>query len=263
MYLSYKDNNRFLTKSGKIGVGFMGVTEFEVNRSGKIMIESPARFGKNTMISCNSWGGFSFCHNNSFIRAEGIGRYCSIAPNVAIGMGEHDYKSISTSIAFEMNPSERFAVFSGLLEDKSFVKFIHEERNKRNRVRTRNYRGGGRIGNDVWIGTNVTILSGVNVGDGAVIAAGSIVTKDVEPYSIVAGNPAKEIKKRFDLQIIEKLLDIQWWNYSPDIFNHCNYINDISKTLEVIQKKIECGKASMYNPEVFRIMIREGTIDKM
>ena len=156
MYLSYKDNNQFLTKSGKIGVGFTGVTEFEINRSDKIMIESPARFGKNTMISCDFGGGFSFCHNSSFIRSERIGRYCSIAPNVTVGMGEHDYKSISTSIAFEMNPNERFADFSGLLEDKSFVKFIHEERNKRNRVRSHNYLGGGRIGNDVWIGTNVT-----------------------------------------------------------------------------------------------------------
>lgn len=110
---------------------------------------------------------------------------------------------------------------------------------------------------------NECYVSGVNIGDGAVIAAGSIVTKDVKPYSIVAGNPAKEIRKRFDLQTIEKLLDIQWWNYSSEIFNHCNYVNDISKTLEIVQKKIDCGEAHVYKPEAFQIMIREGTINKI
>jgi acetyltransferase-like isoleucine patch superfamily enzyme len=68
------------------------------------------------------------------------------------------------------------------------------------------------IGNDVWIGANVIVLGGVNIHDGAVVGAGSIVTKDVLPYSIVAGNPAKLIKKRFKKSVIEKLLKIQWWN---------------------------------------------------
>jgi acetyltransferase-like isoleucine patch superfamily enzyme len=71
------------------------------------------------------------------------------------------------------------------------------------------------IGNDVWIGSNVTIMSGVTVGDGSVIAANSTVTKNVDPYTIVGGNPGRFIKKRFtDLQI-ERLLKISWWNL-PD-----------------------------------------------
>lgn len=70
------------------------------------------------------------------------------------------------------------------------------------------------IGNDVWIGNDVTFMPGINVGDGAIIASKSVVTKDVEPYSIVGGNPAQIIRKRFSDEIIDKLLEIQWWNWS-------------------------------------------------
>jgi len=70
------------------------------------------------------------------------------------------------------------------------------------------------IGNDVWIGYGATIMSGITIGDGAVIGARSVVTKNVAPYSIFAGNPAKEIKKRFDDKTIEKLLNLKWWDWS-------------------------------------------------
>jgi virginiamycin A acetyltransferase len=69
------------------------------------------------------------------------------------------------------------------------------------------------IGNDVWIGYNATIMSGVTIGDGAIISANATVVKDVKPYSIIGGNPAFEIKKRFPDEIIEKLLEIKWWNW--------------------------------------------------
>ena len=68
------------------------------------------------------------------------------------------------------------------------------------------------LGNDVWVGHNVIVLSGVNVGDGAILAAGAVVTKDVAPYSIVGGNPAKEIRKRFSPNVINELLELEWWN---------------------------------------------------
>jgi acetyltransferase-like isoleucine patch superfamily enzyme len=75
------------------------------------------------------------------------------------------------------------------------------------------------IENDVWIGDNVTIMSGVSIGNGAIIAAGSHVVKDVKPYSVVGGNPASHIKYRFSSDVIEKLLKIQWWNFSDDSVN--------------------------------------------
>jgi hypothetical protein len=69
------------------------------------------------------------------------------------------------------------------------------------------------IGNDVWIGAKSTIMSGVKIGHGAIVAAGAVVTKDVQPYSVVGGNPAKHIKFRFDEKQIEKLLEISWWDW--------------------------------------------------
>ena len=69
------------------------------------------------------------------------------------------------------------------------------------------------VGNDVWIGYEAVILSGVHIGDGAIIGTGAVVTKDVPPYTVVGGVPAKEIKKRFDEKTIEKLLETQWWNW--------------------------------------------------
>ncbi len=79
------------------------------------------------------------------------------------------------------------------------------------------------IGNDVWIGYNATIMGGVTIGDGAIIATNATVTKDVAPYTIVGGNPAKEIRKRFDEDTVKKLLEMQWWNW------------DISKITKNIQ----------------------------
>ena len=69
------------------------------------------------------------------------------------------------------------------------------------------------IGNDVWIGYDAVIMGGVTIGDGAIIGTRAVVTKDVEPYSIVGGVPAKEIRKRFTPEIIKKLMEIQWWNW--------------------------------------------------
>ena len=72
------------------------------------------------------------------------------------------------------------------------------------------------IGNDVWIGYNATIMAGVTIGDGAIIATNSTVVKDVEPYSIVGGNPAKEIKKRFSDDIIQRLIKLRWWDWDRE-----------------------------------------------
>ena len=74
-------------------------------------------------------------------------------------------------------------------------------------------KGNINIGNDVWIGYNATIMAGVTIGDGAIIATNATVVKDVEPYSIVGGNPAKEIKKRFSEEVIRKLLALKWWDW--------------------------------------------------
>ena len=91
------------------------------------------------------------------------------------------------------------------------------------------------IGNDVWIGQNVTIMPGIYVGDGAIIAANSVVTKDVPDYHIVGGNPAKIIRKRFDDNLIQYLLKIKWWDWSAEkIFNNLEIL--CSSNLERIKE---------------------------
>ncbi|KUK77795.1 MAG: acetyltransferase, CysE/LacA/LpxA/NodL family [candidate division WS6 bacterium 34_10] len=114
-----------------------------------------------------------------------IGKYCSIARKVKIFLGGNHRIDWVTTYPFP----ER------VIKNEQVSK------------------GDVKIGNDVWIGRGATILSGVTIGDGAVIGAYSVVAKDVEPYSIVVGNPARHIKYRFDKETVDKLLDIEWWNW--------------------------------------------------
>jgi hypothetical protein len=132
-----------------------------------------------------------------------IGSFCSIADRIKIYLGgNHRTDWISTYPFGHINA--RFTAFDGK---------GHPATN-----------GDVNIGNEVWIGADVTIMSGVTIGDGAVLAANSHVVKDVEPYSIVGGNPAKLIRKRFDDKTIEKLLEIKWWNLDDETINHISPI---------------------------------------
>jgi virginiamycin A acetyltransferase len=96
------------------------------------------------------------------------------------------------------------------------------------------FKGDTIIGNDVWIGQNVTILPGVHIGDGAIIAANSVVTKPVPPYTVAGGNPARSLKKRFDDELVEYLLELKWWDWPPEkIFTHLEVL--CSADLELIK----------------------------
>ena len=98
------------------------------------------------------------------------------------------------------------------------------------------YKGDTVVGNDVWIGQNVTVLPGVHIGDGAIIGANSVVSKDVPPYCVVGGNPIKIIRYRFDRETIENLLDLKWWDWSAEkIFNNLDILcsGDLTKIKDV------------------------------
>lgn len=125
-----------------------------------------------------------------------IGKFCQLASGVTFIMNgaNHLQESISTF---------PFAIFGDdwkeAIKGKSYPS-----------------KGDTIVGNDVWIGFDATIMPGVKIGDGAIIGSKSVVTKDVEPYSMVGGNPAREIRKRFSPQQVDYLLDLQWWNWPVD-----------------------------------------------
>lgn len=157
------------------------------------------------------------------------GKFCSIARNLTICLGGNHRTDWVTTYPF------------GHIHKKVFNSFNYEGHpySKGNVV----------IGNDVWIGDNVTIMSGVHIGDGAVIANSSHVCKDVAPYTMVGGNPAKLIKQRFTDEQINKLLEIKWWDWTDAEINQvapalCN--PDIDKFIAIADAfaKIKELKAS-------------------
>lgn len=132
-----------------------------------------------------------------------IGKFCSIAcgTKFLFNCANHTLKSLSTY---------------------TFPLFYEEwELEKSNITTAWNNKGDIVIGNDVWIGYEAVIMAGVHIGDGAIIAARAVVTKDVPPYTIVGGTPAKEIRKRFDAEVIEQLLILKWWDWSTDKIHQC------------------------------------------
>ena len=132
-----------------------------------------------------------------------IGKFCSIAcgTKFLFNCANHTLKSLSTY---------------------TFPLFYEEwELEKSNITTAWDNKGDIVIGNDVWIGYKAVIMAGVHIGDGAIIAARAVVTKDVPPYTIVGGTPAKEIRKRFDAEVIEQLLILKWWDWSTDKIHQC------------------------------------------
>ena len=132
-----------------------------------------------------------------------IGKFCSIAcgTKFLFNCANHTLKSLSTY---------------------TFPLFYEEwELEKSNITTAWDNKGNIVIGNDVWIGYEAVIMAGVHICDGAIIAARAVVTKDVPPYTIVGGTPAKEIRKRFDAEVIEQLLIQKWWDWSTDKIHQC------------------------------------------
>jgi acetyltransferase-like isoleucine patch superfamily enzyme len=143
-----------------------------------------------------------------------IGSFCSIGNNIKIYTGGNHRTDWISTYPFGWLNADIFNKF-----DKTYGLNISNISEWSKEYYQTNSNGDVIIGNDVWIADNVTIMSGVKIGDGAVIANNSHVVKDVEPYSIVGGNPIKLIKKRFDKKTIKKLLELKWWDKNDDEIN--------------------------------------------
>lgn len=149
-----------------------------------------------------------------------IGKFCSIASGTKFIMGSANHRLGSVT-------TYPFNVFGGSWQE-----------NTPDHMSQLPFKGDTVIGNDVWIGRESIIMPGVKIGDGAIIAAYSVVTKDVEPYSVVGGNPARFIKKRFNDELIELLLEFKWWDLSPEkLVTVLPLLCDFD--LEKVTKKIE------------------------
>lgn len=171
-------------------------------------------------------GNNTFHNGNLMIRGRGkvhIGSYCALGKFISIITENHD---------------TNFASIQGFFYQENFMDVHPGDKvlNNKNKIK-----GPTNIGNDVWIGDHVIILSGVQIGDGACIAAGSVVTKNVADYAIVGGVPAKLIKYRFKADVIEWLSSIQWWNWREEQrkANKEFFYSDLNKTsLEALKKMI-------------------------
>lgn len=170
----------------------------------KVMVRSGTEIGN---ISLDDYSYIS--GPRSYVEEAKIGKFCSIARQVVIGVSGHNYEWVTTS---------------PIITSKEFG-FVKNDRGEPQKMMPI-------IGNDVWVGMNAIIMRGVKIGDGAVIAAGSIVTSNVEPYSIVAGIPSKHIRFRFTEAQIEKLLEIKWWDWDESkIKENSNLFYDIESFL--------------------------------
>lgn len=193
----------------------------------KVQIDSRCQFeGKNcvytnTVLSDVYMGLASYVSYNCNLQGCSIGKYTCIGPFVKTALGAHptrDYVSVHPAFF----STRRQAGFT----------FVSEQRFRELEYADKNQHYSIVIGNDVWIGANVLILQGVNIGDGAIIAAGAVVTKDVPPYAIVGGVPAKIIRYRFTEEQISKLCKNPWWEKSEEwLSTHTDDFYDINKYL--------------------------------
>jgi acetyltransferase-like isoleucine patch superfamily enzyme len=185
------------------------------------MIHKKAKINYGVKIYDSKIGAYTYIGPKSEIVSADVGKFCSIAQNCYIGLASHSIKNISTS-----------PIFTSKKNGTGHTWTDHNYFTETSRVI---------IGNDVWIGVHVTIIGGIKIGNGAIIGTGSIVTKDIPDYAVAAGVPAKVIKYRFENNIVEKLLQLKWWELPEEL---------LRKNIEIFQKE-------NFNPDDLIYLLRE------
>lgn len=186
----------------------------------RCVFESNVAINRRSYINDSYIGAFSYAGINTTMNWTKLGKFCSLARNVDIGGFDHDYHKITTMPEFRF---KQLLVGGGKIPQT----VIHNEYCE--------------IGNDVWIAAGAQVLHKVKIGDGAVIGGGAVVTKDIPPYAIAVGVPARIIGFRCEEKLIEELLQIQWWDWPNDILAknadrlmHCDITEETIELLKNI-----------------------------
>lgn len=194
--------------------------KISLNKSIKVNLNTKLNknifIGNNTNIVNSSIGLGTYISKDCYIPDTKIGNYCSISSNVKTKLGLHPTDFVSTHPAFYSK------------KNQAGFKFVDKNLFNEHRYADNQNKYVVKVGNDVWIGYNVIIMDGVTIGDGAIIGTSALVTKDIEPYSINVGIPAKKIGYRFEKKYRDFLLDFKWWEKEYEwIKNNANLFKEI------------------------------------
>lgn len=240
--------NQRWTDLGHEALAGFGLSVVEGKRiAGTLTYERPAFVFDPRRILDTSLGAFSYVNGyltSALYHCE-VGRYCSIAESVVVGPPEHPVDWLSTHLIAFTQPEQypsfyQVPEFARLAPDGSKAeRFTMPDKTV--------------IGHDVWIGAGAFVRRGLRIGDGAIVAAGAVVTRDVPPYAIVAGSPAQVLRLRFDERLVARLLELRWWRY--DLAPHKQEL-DFSR-VEAALDRLESLRAERrlqeLRPETYRV----------
>lgn len=177
-----------------------------------------------TLGTCSYVGGADVPVDNDKPKHILIGRFSSLAGNITFSMGlNHEYKNVVTTYPFDVGNVVETMIRVANIPRSDYVPKQKRFANSYQII----------VGHDVWIGNGATIIGGVKIGSGAIIGTNAMVAKDIPPYAIAVGNPARVIKYRFDEATIKKFLAVKWWNWDlKKIYENIPLMNDPEKFLE-------------------------------
>lgn len=197
------------------------------NVSPRVTIEHPIHAAPRVEFHSGSVGRYTFINIDTVIYENvHVGRFSTFARRCQVAGAEHPIHHVTTSF---------FGISDKWFANDPVACAAVKRRNSPPRSRSRSDRT--TIGNDVWIGADALVLKGVRIGDGSVVAAGAVVTRDVPPYAIVGGNPARLIRYRFDEATISELLAVKWWNLPPAEIAQLP-LDDPATAISILQQRL-------------------------